>query len=513
MLSESASTLERPNSGKRLNYKYSDGVYLTTQEYAERISQFGHKYLWFLEHGYAPHYWQTLWHTLQTYDDRLARFRHLVAGRRGGKTIAAAWEVLYYCLHPRQFHWDVHRSESERPLHVWVLTKDYPLGRAAWQKFVEVIRTANLTPYDVKENRSNKFFEFSNGSLVEFKTADDPESLRGAGLDILWMDETAFIPTREAYLRVRPALSDKEGIVLTSTTPSGKNWFYTEFWSDDALQDPDHGRVEYRSLDNPYFPKKEWALQKRTYHPLLFKQEYMAAFDSMAGKELSGDWLKYYEIRDLPRDKDNPKNYDLRLFMGVDPAISLADEADRFVMSLLGVTKDSTQVYLLEQWAGRVPFPDQVDLIAEWHQKYRPQLIGIESNAYQAALSQQVSRLESLPPVVPIITRGQKKEQRILAMAPLFKIGKVRIRQEHRDFIDEWLDYDSTVKNPHDDCLDSVEIALQTAGALLPIALKVEEYDPDKPISDINELARRSRPGGDMAKQLTDFDPHMGEDY
>ena len=50
----------------------------------------------------------------------------------------------------------------------------------------------------------------------------------------------------------------------------------------------------------------------------------------------------------------------------------------------------------------------------------------------------------------------------------LFQIGKVRIKQEHRDFIDEWINYDASISNPKDDCLDSVEIALRAAGALLP---------------------------------------------
>jgi hypothetical protein len=58
--------------------------------------------------------------------------------------------------------------------------------------------------------------------------------------------------------------------------------------------------VEYRSLDNPYFLKEEWEAAKLDLHPMLFRQEFMASFDSMAGKELSGDWLKYYDTRTSP---------------------------------------------------------------------------------------------------------------------------------------------------------------------------------------------------------------------
>jgi hypothetical protein len=98
--------------------------------------------------------------------------------------------------------------------------------------------------------------------------------------------------------------------------------------------------------------------------------------------------------------------------------------------------------------------------------RWAPDIIGIESNAFQAALVQQAERLPSMPPIVPIFAKG-KKYERIMAMSPLFKIGKIRIKKDHKDFIDEWINYDASISNPRDDCLDSVEIALRTAGALL----------------------------------------------
>jgi phage terminase large subunit-like protein len=109
---------------------------------------------------------------------------------------------------------------------------------------------------------------------------------------------------------------------------------------------------------------------------------------------------------------------------------------------------------------------DQLEKIQEYHIRYKPDIIGIESNAYQAALVQQAERLPSMPPIVPIFAKG-KKFERIMAMSPLFRIGKVRIKAEHKDFIDEWINYDASIQKPKDDCLDSMEIALRCAGALL----------------------------------------------
>jgi phage terminase large subunit-like protein len=468
------------------SYSFSDGVGVDKVELAGLLECFPEKFGWFLSVGYLPHYWQALFHA-NSLDGRLVRFRHLVAGRRGGKTLSAAWEVLFYCLFPEQFHFDLHGVRRDDPLWVWALSASYKVGRPSYLTFRKVIIDAGLViGKDVKENRGDLRFEFANGSLVEFKSAEDPQSLRGAGLDILWMDEAAFIKSEEAWLVTRPSLSDKRGMLITTTTPDGKNWFYDEFWGEDALKDENIGRVEYRSIDNPYFAKSEWEYVKQRYHPLLFNQEYCAAFDSMAGRDLSGEWLKYYSAEDLKDDSGNSLR--LRKYMGVDPAVSMSGKGDRFVISVVGVS-DSNEVFLLEQFAARIPFAEQLEKIEEYYINWKPEIIGIESNAYQAALVQQAERLPSMPPIVPIFAKG-KKYERLLAMSPLFRIGKVKIKRDHRDFIDEWINYDSSMSKPKDDCLDSMEIALRTAGALLG-----DSFVEAKDKSDLPDWIVNDRPG------------------
>lgn len=426
--------------------------------------------------------------------------------------MSAAWEVLYYALHPAQFHWDTKREESEAPLWIQVLCKTQKVGTASWRLFQDAMREAGLKPNtDYRANKAERIIEFTNGTLIEWKTAVDPQALRGPGLDLLWMDEAAFITDDEAYNVVRPALTIKRGTVLSTTTPDGKNWFYEEFFENPG-DDPNYGSVEYRSIDNPYFPTEEWESEKRRMHPLMFKREYMASFDAMVGKELPGEWLvkNFYDKRDLPLVPGTNK-LDLRIYMGIDPAISLNDRADRFALAVLGIERDNSTVYVLKIIAGRYQFPDQLDLIAEQHRIWKPELIGIEAQAYQAALAQATIRLQGLPPVIPMMAQG-KKSERILSMAPLFKIGKVRVRQTENDFIDEWLNYDSELKNPKDDTLDAVEIALRTAGALMPAAPSITQLDPDKPMT-LEELVKYDRlpkPGQVRAQVI---DPHMGLDY
>jgi predicted phage terminase large subunit-like protein len=469
-----------------------------------------------MRNGYTPHYWQTIFHSGWKGDDPergLCRYRHLVAGRRGGKTMSAAWELAFYVLHPEEFHWDAHRERSTRPLTVWVVTKDFPTGLPALVWFREVLNMAGLTHgVEYKENRGNHWFEFANGSFVHFRSAEDPESLRGAGLDIMWYDEAAFIPSKRPWEVSRPALSDKLGLFWSTTTPDGKNWLYKEFWKPEAIESPDQLRVEYRSIDNPAFPREEWEELLVTYHPMLFRQEYMASFDSMAGKELHGDWLKYYTVDELPRKSpEEGRAIDLDVYIGMDPAVSLADEADRCAIAVIGVTKDKTQAYLLDMFADRIPFPEQIEKIEELAVSWKPMFIAVESVAYQLAFSQQALRIPGFLPIVPMLATG-KKHIRILSMAPLFRTGRIKIQKTHYDFINEWIDYDSTRSNPDDDCLDAVEIALRMAGAILPGDFTAPDTEVH-PAGSMDELARRLLPKPWDEESDSFLDEHLGGDW
>ncbi len=488
------------------------------------LANFPVKFWWFStrQEPYVPHTWQYLFHAADK-EQKLRRLRHLVAGRRGGKTLSAAWEILFYALFPSEFHYDVHGRESDRPLWVWALAKDYQAGRPALRTFIEVCNAAGLVKdKDYKYNRAAQTFEFfESGTLVEFKTANDPQSLRGAGLDILWIDEAAFLPNKDAWEVVWSALGDKQGIVITTTTPWGENWFYEEFFTGKALDDERQFRVEYTSIDNPYYPEEEWEYNRERMHPVVFAQEHLASFKAMHGVSLNGDWLKYWVIGNpdtrgddisIPRTEDK-QHFDLRVYIGVDPAVSLSDDADDFAMVAMGVDEDRGQVFLLEHYLGHISFPEQLDMIAEWNMKWRPEMIGVEANAAQGWLPQQAAGLPNLPPIIPVFSKGQKqgkvsaKNSRILRMAPLFKIGKVRInRDRHGDFIEQWVSFDAEKANQRDDLLDAVEIALGLANVLLPTAPHVSHLETSGTVDEDAQARIRAMK---QSKEL--YDPELGD--
>ena len=465
-----------------------DGVGKLEPYVVPSVAQYPHKFQWFTEKGYIPHLYQILFHGAHRESGFITRMRHLAAGRRGGKTTAAAWEVSYYSQNPAAYWRDTRGIESTDPLWIWVVAKSYKVVRIALLEYLRTLRQCGLVKgKDYQWNKSEGIIEFPDGTLVEFRTADDPDNLRGPGLHILWIEEAAALPSEEPWNIMRPSLSDKLGLLLTTTTPKGMNWLWEEFWKK-LEKDENQFRVEYTSIDNPYFAKEEWEYAKATYHPLMFKQEYMGEFTAMAGVALSGEWLHYYvygegapfldedDIRLVPKDG----KLGLNTYMAVDP--STGEGADDFAMALIGVDEREGQVYLINTFKDKIPFPEQVEMISRWANKYRPMYIGVEANAYQRVLVQQTYRLPGLPNIVAVFTSGRDKEskkKRIMAMSPLFDAGRVRIHRSQRDFIDQWISYDPTLAHPKDDLLDATEIALNLAGILLPRELDADAFQPE----------------------------------
>jgi phage terminase large subunit-like protein len=173
-------------------------------------------------------------------------------------------------------------------------------------------------------------------------------------------------------------------------------------------------------------------------------------------------------------------------------------------MAVIGVSRTNDQVFLLDYYLGHIAFPDQIDKISEWFYRWKPEIIGVESNAFQRAIVQQASRLPGFPGIIPVFSKG-KKEERILSMAPLFKIGKVRINKRQGDFIDQWVSFDPDKKNQRDDLLDAVEIALGVAGVLLPGMPDVADSVDNSLESHARQLIEESK----KAKVLVD--PDLGE--
>ena len=103
----------------------------------------------------------------------------------------------------------------------------YPQSLEAWLNIKSLIRQLPEEYAEVRE--VEKRIVLKNGGSIQIKSANKPESLRGAGgISLIIFDEVAYMD-KETWDTVRPILSDNLGKSLMITTPNGVNWFYDLF--------------------------------------------------------------------------------------------------------------------------------------------------------------------------------------------------------------------------------------------------------------------------------------------
>ncbi|HAS92941.1 MAG TPA: hypothetical protein DCS12_12275, partial [Clostridiales bacterium] len=201
-----------------------------------------------------PHAKQLLFHNSE------ARWRILNCGRRWGKTQCAIAEGLKLSF----------KVPSQRG---WIVAPTYPLSQEDWRTLKEIV-PGRLIKDELKAERK---FVFLNNSEIEFKSADNEASLRGAGLNWVILDEAARIK-EDSWNALRPALSDKQGRGIFISTPKGKNWFYRIYLKGKDGLNNKYESWHFPSNTNPYFPEEEWLEAKENYPADWFSQEYEALF-------------------------------------------------------------------------------------------------------------------------------------------------------------------------------------------------------------------------------------------
>jgi len=187
-----------------------------------------------------------------------ARYKVLAAGRRWGKSRLGSALCVAAGLHGGR---------------AWWIAPSYKVAAVGWR----MIRTLGSGIPGVNIRKVDRMLEIPGGGEVQVRSADDPDSLRGEGLDIAVLDECAFMKQAAWEEAIRPALSDRQGKAVFISTPSGRNWFWRLY------QSGINGKAGFQSWqlptsDNPYIAPEEIEAARETLPELIFEQEYLAVF-------------------------------------------------------------------------------------------------------------------------------------------------------------------------------------------------------------------------------------------
>lgn len=203
-----------------------------------------------------------------------SRFKVIRCGRRFGKTTYAINLLIKSALNTKDGKF-------------FYIAPTYRQAKMiAWDMMIHT--TDKFGPFHKnfikKANESELFVSFHNGARIDIKGADNPDSLRGVGLDGVVLDEYAFMKPNVFSEIVSPALLEKQGFCVFISTPNGFNHFYDLYM--EAQDRKDWATFHFTSYDNTLLtPEARAELDEKanTTNIDTFAQEYMAEFRKKQG--------------------------------------------------------------------------------------------------------------------------------------------------------------------------------------------------------------------------------------
>lgn len=212
----------------------------------------------------------------EVFSDR-HRFRVVVAGRRWGKTQLSRIICVRASAKPRQ--------------KIWYVAPTYGMARSIlWDDLKESMPRSWVRSI----NETRMTIRLHNGSLIELKGADKPDTLRGIGLHFLIIDEVQDIKEDTWYKVLRPTLASTGGHALFIGTPKSFNWLYDLYMNGqrgEVYLDKQQRRKrnqwrswQFPTITSPFIPAEEIEAAKADMDEKSFKQEFEASFETMSGR-------------------------------------------------------------------------------------------------------------------------------------------------------------------------------------------------------------------------------------
>jgi phage terminase large subunit len=184
-----------------------------------------------------------------TAQSKIAKLKKRIRIVQGGTSSSKTFTILPFLI-----QYAIQTPNSE----ISVVSESIPhLKRGALKDFLKIMDWTNNFNHN-NFNKSNLTYKFSNGSYIEFFSADQPDKLRGARRDILFINECNNV-TFESYQQL--SIRTKKFIYL-DYNPTNEFWVHTELMND---ENSDFIILTYKdneALDNSIVKEIERAKEK-----------------------------------------------------------------------------------------------------------------------------------------------------------------------------------------------------------------------------------------------------------
>lgn len=203
-------------------------------------------------------------------------YRGFVGGRGSGKSYVGAYDLI---------------RRAKRGRTYMVVGPTYPTLRdSSIKSFLKVGREIGVIDPSLVKLSAPPQLTLTTGAEILFRSADDPERLRGPNLSGAWLDEASLMK-REAYDVVIACFREEgeQGWLSATFTPKGPgHWTYDVF----ASGRPNTALFRAKTRDNPFLPADfEETLHQQYGDTLYARQELGGEFVQLEGAEFPAEWF------------------------------------------------------------------------------------------------------------------------------------------------------------------------------------------------------------------------------
>lgn len=291
-----------------------------------------------------------------------------------------------------------------------VLAPTYPMLRdATLRTFLSLVERAGILE---SYNKSEMVVTLTDGKTILFRSADNPDRLRGPNLGWFYLDEAALMD-RDVWLIMLGRLREAPGLAWITTTPRGFNWLHEVF----ITSSDDYAIIRSSSRENTFLPRDFVASLEQAYTSEFARQEIEGEFTEPVGAVFKRPWFRV--VDHAPAGLQWVRYWDL--------AASTRNSADYTAAAAVALAEDGT-LYIRDMIHDRWEWPDAKAIIMQSMQAEPTVQHGIEEALHGLAAVQDLQRERSIAHVTLRGIRVDKdKLSRALPWAARAEQGKVKL--------------------------------------------------------------------------------------
>lgn len=231
--------------------------------------------------------------------------------------------------------------------------------------------------------------------------------------------------------------------------------------------------AEIRRVQGPYLFSHQYLNLPVNEEDCIFKKEWIKFYKAQAappmiGKQTVPHWLRHLTVKEGTTMPDLNPNTLIRS-MVVDPNHAGADGRARHAIVVTGIDPETDRAYLLDVWAKSMSYDDLVANIYKMAAQWNLPEFWLETVAAQRYLKYHIeyrNKIEKRRLTVRELPTQQgknAKRMRIEALEPVLRDGRLWVREDQHEFLEEYYNYPGgrTV-----DVLDALGYAMYTWNAI-----------------------------------------------